>query len=38
MRSHDAGVLSAIRDSKDLSADTITKLKEALEHFGKTFA
>jgi F-type H+-transporting ATPase subunit alpha len=38
MRSHDAGVLTAIRDSKDLSDDTRGKLKSALEAFGKTFA
>jgi len=38
LRSHNADVLAAIRDSKDLSDDTRGKLKSALEAFGKTFA
>ncbi|MDB5682394.1 MAG: synthase subunit alpha [Sphingomonas bacterium] len=38
MRSHEAGVLAAIRDSKDLSDDTRASLKAAIEGFAKTFA
>ncbi|MES2495361.1 MAG: F0F1 ATP synthase subunit alpha [Pseudomonadota bacterium] len=38
MRSKHADVLTAIRDSKDLSADTTAALKSALEAFVKTFA
>ena len=38
MKSDHADVLTAIRDSKDLSDDTRGKLKSALDAFGKTFA
>ncbi|MCR5869740.1 MULTISPECIES: F0F1 ATP synthase subunit alpha [unclassified Sphingomonas] len=38
MRSKHADILTAIRDSKDLSDDTKSKLKDALAAFGKTFA
>jgi F-type H+-transporting ATPase subunit alpha len=38
VRSEHAGVLKAIRDSKDLSDDTRAALKSALEAFAKTFA
>ncbi len=38
LRSHNADVLTAIRDSKDLSDDTRGKLKDALTAFGKVFA
>jgi F-type H+-transporting ATPase subunit alpha len=38
MRSKHADILTAIRDSKDLSADTTTALKSVLEAFVKTFA
>ncbi len=38
MRSRHADVLTAIRDSKDLSAESTAKLKEALDGFLKTFA
>jgi F-type H+-transporting ATPase subunit alpha len=38
LRSHNADVLTAIRESKDLSDDTRGKLKDALDAFGKTFA
>jgi F-type H+-transporting ATPase subunit alpha len=38
VRSEHAGVLKAIRDSKDLSDDTRASLKAALEAFAKTFA
>ncbi len=38
MRSKHADVLTAIRDSKDLSADSTAALKSALEAFVKTFA
>jgi len=38
VRSEHAGVLKAIRDSKDLSDDTRAALKAALEAFAKTFA
>ncbi len=38
MRSKHAAVLTAIRDSKDLSADSTAALKSALEAFVKTFA
>ncbi|ARR56219.1 ATP synthase subunit alpha [Rhizorhabdus wittichii DC-6] len=38
MRSKHADVLAAIRDSKDLSADSTAALKSALEAFVKTFA
>ncbi|MFL9841286.1 F0F1 ATP synthase subunit alpha [Sphingomonas sp. ST-64] len=38
MRSKHADILSAIRESKDLSDDTKSKLKDALAVFGKTFA
>jgi F-type H+-transporting ATPase subunit alpha len=38
MRSKHAGVLSAIRDSKDLKDDVRDQLKAALTEFGKTFA
>ena len=37
-RSHESGVLSAIRDTKDLGDDTRAKLKTALDSFAKTFA
>ena len=38
MRSKHADILTAIRESKDLSDDTKSKLKDALAAFGKTFA
>jgi len=38
IRSHDSAILTAIRDSKDLSKETTAALKEAIGHFGKTFA
>jgi F-type H+-transporting ATPase subunit alpha len=38
MRSKHAGVLGAIRDSKDLKDDVRDQLKAALTEFGKTFA
>jgi F-type H+-transporting ATPase subunit alpha len=38
LKSHAAGVLADIRDTKDLSDATKGKLKDALEAFGKTFA
>ncbi|MEN3748235.1 F0F1 ATP synthase subunit alpha [Sphingomonas sp. HF-S3] len=38
LRANHAGVLTAIRDSKDLSDDTRAQLKGALESFAKTFA
>lgn len=38
MRSKHAGILSAIRDSKDLKDDVRDQLKAALTEFGKTFA
>jgi F-type H+-transporting ATPase subunit alpha len=38
MRANHADILDAIRESKDLSDDTKTKLKSALDQFGKTFA
>jgi len=38
MRSRHADVLTAIRDSKDLSAESTAALKSALEAFVKTFA
>jgi F-type H+-transporting ATPase subunit alpha len=38
MRSKHTDILTAIRDSKDLSADTTTALKSTLEAFVKTFA
>ncbi len=38
MRSDHAALLKDIRESKDLSADSTTALKAALEAFGKTFA
>ena len=38
MRSKHADVLGAIRDSKDLKADSTAALKSALEAFLKTFA
>ncbi|HEX8447526.1 MAG TPA: F0F1 ATP synthase subunit alpha [Sphingomonas sp.] len=38
IRQHDAAVLTAIRDSKDLSKETTEALKEAIGHFAKTFA
>lgn len=38
MRANQAGLLTAIRDSKDLSDDSKAKLKDALTAFGKTFA
>ena len=38
MRADHAALLKDIRDSKDLSADSTTALKAALEAFGKTFA
>ncbi|KQX18504.1 MULTISPECIES: F0F1 ATP synthase subunit alpha [unclassified Sphingomonas] len=38
MRAKHADVLTAIRDSKDLSADSTAALKSALEAFVKTFA
>lgn len=38
MRSKHSDVLTAIRDSKDLSDDTKGKLKAALDGFAKTFA
>jgi F-type H+-transporting ATPase subunit alpha len=38
MRSKRAGILTAIRDSKDLKDDVRDQLKAALTEFGKTFA
>jgi F-type H+-transporting ATPase subunit alpha len=38
MRSHHAGLLTDIRDKRDLSDDTKAKLKDALAAFSKTFA
>ena len=38
MREHHADVLTAIRDSRDLSDDTRAKVKAALDAFGKQFA
>ena len=38
MRSKHADVLTAIRDSKDLSPESTSALKAALEAFVKTFA
>lgn len=38
MRSKHAGILTAIRDSKDLKDDVRDQLKAALTEFGKTFA
>jgi F-type H+-transporting ATPase subunit alpha len=38
VRSAHADVLTAIRDSKDLSADTTAKLKDIVGSFAKTFA
>jgi F-type H+-transporting ATPase subunit alpha len=38
MRANHAGILSAIRESKDLKDDVRAELKEALEAFAKTFA
>jgi F-type H+-transporting ATPase subunit alpha len=38
MRANHAGVLTAIRDSKDLSDDVRGQLKDALTAFAKTFA
>lgn len=38
MRSKHAGILAAIRDSKDLKDDVRDQLKAALTEFGKTFA
>ncbi|TZG24662.1 F0F1 ATP synthase subunit alpha [Sphingomonas montanisoli] len=38
LRSRHADLLTAIRDSKDLSADSTTALKSALDAFVKTFA
>ncbi|TVV74593.1 F0F1 ATP synthase subunit alpha [Sphingomonas solaris] len=38
VRSRHADILTTIRESKDLSPETTTKLKDALEAFGKTFA
>ena len=38
MRANHADILTAIRDSKDLSDDTRAKLKDALTAFAKTFA
>ncbi len=38
LRANHAGVLKAIRDSKDLSDDTRAALKDALTAFAKTFA
>ncbi|MDG5489519.1 F0F1 ATP synthase subunit alpha [Sphingomonas sp. BGYR3] len=38
MRANQADLLTAIRDSKDLSDDSKAKLKDALTAFGKTFA
>ncbi|MBX3566005.1 MAG: F0F1 ATP synthase subunit alpha [Sphingomonas sp.] len=38
MRANHAGILSAIRESKDLKDDTRAELKDALEAFAKTFA
>src|ERR1700689_754300 len=35
-RSHE-GILSAIRETKDLSEDTVTALKDAIEEFRKSF-
>ena len=38
MRAQHADILTAIRDSKDLSDDTRAKLSDALKEFGRTFA
>ncbi len=38
VRTDHAAILTAIRDSKDLSDDTRASLKDALTEFGKTFA
>jgi F-type H+-transporting ATPase subunit alpha len=38
LRANHADILSAIRDSKDLSDEVKAKLKAALEAFAKTFA
>jgi len=38
LRANHAGVLTAIRDSKDLKDDVRDQLKAALDAFGKTFA
>jgi len=38
MRAQHADILTAIRDSKDLSDDTRGKLSDALKEFGRTFA
>ncbi|QHL90313.1 F0F1 ATP synthase subunit alpha [Sphingomonas changnyeongensis] len=38
MRANHAGILAAIRDSRDLGDDVKTKLKAALDQFAKTFA
>jgi F-type H+-transporting ATPase subunit alpha len=38
MRSQHAEILTAIRESKDLSDDTRAKLGDALKEFGRTFA
>ena len=38
MRANHAGILSAIRESKDLKDDVRAELKQALEAFAKTFA
>jgi len=38
IRSKHADILSAIRDSGDLSAETVEKLKAVLDSFVKTFA
>jgi F-type H+-transporting ATPase subunit alpha len=38
VRANHGGILSAIRDSRDLSDDTRDKLKAMLDQFVKTFA
>jgi F-type H+-transporting ATPase subunit alpha len=38
VRSKEAGILDAIRSSKDLADDTVAKLKAAVDTFAKSFA
>jgi F-type H+/Na+-transporting ATPase subunit alpha len=38
LRSKNADLLNAIRDSRDLSDDTAAKLKSVVEGYAKTFA
>ncbi|HUD85202.1 MAG TPA: F0F1 ATP synthase subunit alpha, partial [Xanthobacteraceae bacterium] len=38
MRGKNVDILTAIRDSRDLSDDTAAKLKTAVEGYAKTFA